>query len=94
MSFRNPIKIGDLVLLTAEVTYVGRTSLEAEVLVHSENPITGERLETNTAYLVYVALDDNGKPVAVPPLLAENEDDKRKLAEGRERQARRLAAKK
>ncbi len=94
MSFRNPIKIGDLVLLTAEVTYVGTTSLEVEVLVHTENPITGERTETNTAYLVYVALDDNGKPVAVPPLLAESEDDRRKLAEGRERQARRLAAKK
>src|SRR5512133_4217508 len=53
MEFRNPIKIGDLVLLTAEVTYVGRTSLEAEVLVHTEIFIAGERTETNTAYLVY-----------------------------------------
>jgi uncharacterized protein (TIGR00369 family) len=94
MVFRNPIKIGDLVLLTAEVTYVGRTSLEAEVLVHTENPISGERTETNTAYLVYVALDDAGQPVSVPPILAETEDEKRKLEEGRERQARRLAEKK
>ena len=94
MVFRNPIKIGDLVMLTAEVTYVGRTSLEAEVLVHTENPISGERIETNTAYLVYVALDDAGLPVPVPPLLAETDEEKLKLEEGRRRQARRLAEKK
>ncbi len=94
MFFRHPIKIGDLVLLTAEVTYAGHTSMEAEVLVHAENPISGERVETNTAYLVYVALDDNGHPVSVPPLLGENEDEIRKLEEGRRRQARRLAARK
>ncbi len=93
MFFRHPIKIGDLVLLTAEVTYAGHTSMEAEVLVHAENPISGERVETNTAYLVYVALDDHGQPAPVPPLLGENEDEKRKLEEGRQRQARRLATK-
>ena len=93
MVFRKPIKIGDLVMLTAEVTYAGKTSMEAEVLVHTENPISGERIETNTAYLVYVALDDNGKPVTVPPLIAENDAEQRKLEEGRERQARRLAEK-
>ena len=90
MVFRNPIKIGDLVLLTAEVTYVGRTSMEVEVLVHTEDPISGERTETNTAYLVYVALDDQGKPVAVPPLKAGTDAEKRKLEQGRERQAQRL----
>ena len=65
MVFRNPIKIGDLVLLNAEVTFTGRTSMEAEVQVQAENPISGERTHTNTAYLVYVALDDNGKPTPV-----------------------------
>jgi uncharacterized protein (TIGR00369 family) len=94
MVFRNPIKIGDLVTLTAEVTYAGRTSLEAEVQVEAENPITGERSQTNTAYLVYVALDDNGRPVAVPPLKAETDDERRKLEEAKERQARRLAERK
>lgn len=94
MVFRKPIKIGDLVMLTAEVTYVGRTSLEAEVLVHAENPISGERIETNTAYLVYVALDDRGQPTAVPPIFAETEAERRKLEEGRQRQARRLADRK
>ncbi len=93
MVFRKPIRIGDLVLIAAEVTYAGHTSLEAEVRVHTENPITGERSETNTAYLVYVALGDDGRPVAVPPLVAETEDEKHKLEEGRQRQARRLADK-
>ena len=94
MVFRNPIKIGDLVLLNAEVTYTGRTSMEAEVQVQAENPITGERTHTNTAYLVYVALDDEGKPTSVPPVKAETEEEKRKTEAAKERQARRLSDKK
>ena len=90
MVFRSPIKIGDLVLLNAEVTYAGRTSMEAEVQVQAENPITGERTNTNTAYLVYVALDDQGKPTPVPSIKAETEDEKRKMESAKERQARRL----
>src|SRR5512143_3396936 len=88
MVFRKPIKIGDLVIITAEVTYAGHTSLEAEVCVETENPITGERTDTNTAYLVYVALGDDGRPVPVPPLLAETEAERAKLEEGRQRQMR------
>jgi len=90
MVFRNPIKIGDLVLLNAEVTYTGRTSMEAEVQVLAENPITGERTHTNTAYLVYVALDDQGKPTPVPAVQAETEEEKRKMESAKERQVRRL----
>ena len=90
MTFRKPIKIGDLIILNAEVTYVGRTSMESEVQVLAENPITGEQTHTNTAYLVYVALDDEGRPTAVPPLLSETEDEKRKAEEAKERQERRL----
>jgi acyl-CoA hydrolase len=94
MVFRNPIKIGDLVLLTAELTYTGRTSMEVEVQVQAENPITGERIHTNTAYLVYVALDDKGHPAPVPTLIAETELEKDKLDEARRRQTSRLATKK
>jgi uncharacterized protein (TIGR00369 family) len=90
MTFREPIRIGDLIILNAEVTYTGRTSMEAEVQVIAENPITGKQIHTNTAYLVYVALDDEGKPTPVPPLLAETEDEKRKLTDALERQERRL----
>src|ERR1051325_9414416 len=86
MVFRQPIKIGDLIILNAEVTYTGRTSMEVEVQVLAENPITGDQMHTNTAYLVYVALDDNGRPTAVPPLLPETEEEKQKLDLARERQ--------
>ena len=93
MTFRQPIKLGDLVILNSEVTYTGRTSMEATVEVVAENPITGERTHTNTAYLVYVALDDEGCPTAVPPVKAETEADERKMELAQERQARRLQQK-
>jgi uncharacterized protein (TIGR00369 family) len=91
MVFRQPIRIGDLVTLTAEVSYTGRTSLEAEVQVVAENPITGDRTHTNTAYLVYVALGDDGNPVKVPPLIPETDEQRRRIADGQARQAYRLA---
>lgn len=93
MTFRQPIKIGDLIILNAEVTYTGRSSMEAEVQVLAENPVTGERTHTNNAYLVYVALDDDGKPTSVPPLKAETDDEKRKMERAKERQERRLKQK-
>ena len=93
MTFRQPIKLGDLVILNSEVTYTGHTSMEAAVEVVAENPITGERTHTNTAYLVYVALDDEGRPTPVPPVKAETEEDKRKMEQAQERQKRRLKQK-
>jgi uncharacterized protein (TIGR00369 family) len=94
MSFHQPIRIGDLVTLTAEVSFVGRTSLEAEVNVVAENPITGELTHTNTAYLVYVALDEDGKPVEVAPLIPETDQQLQRMESGRKRQAYRLEARK
>jgi acyl-CoA hydrolase len=93
MVFRQPIRIGDLVILNAEVTYTGRTSMEIEVQVVAENPITGERTHTNTAYLVYVALGEDGKPIPVPQLIAENPAEKARMQAAKERQQRRLAQK-
>ena len=93
MDFREPIRIGDLVILNAEVSYTGRTSMEATVEVHAENPITGEQTHTNTAYLVYVALDDAGRPTPVPPLQAETEAEKQKMDQAQIRQERRLKQK-
>jgi len=90
MVFRQPIRIGDLVILNAEVTNTGRTSIEVEVQVQAEDPITGERTHTNTAYLVYVALDSEGHPTPVPSLVAETEAERRRMEEARERQQRRL----
>jgi uncharacterized protein (TIGR00369 family) len=90
MVFRQPIRIGDLVIINAEVSYTGRTSMEAEVEVIAENPITGERTHTNTAYLVYVALDDYGRPTIVPPLKVETEEEKQRMQKAELRQKRRL----
>ena len=90
MTFKHPIKIGDLVTLTAEVSYVGKTSMEAEVIVVAENPTTGQQWHTNTAYLVYVALGENGKPTPVPSLLAETAAERRRMEQGTARQAYRL----
>lgn len=91
--FREPIKIGDLIILNAEVTYAGRTSMESEVQVVAENPITGERTHTNTAYLVYVALDDAGRPSSVPELIIETDEEKARAEQAKKRQAYRISKK-
>ena len=93
MVFHHPIHIGDLVLLNAEVTYAGRTSMEVEVDVIAENPISGEQIHTNAAYLVYVAIDDHNKPTRIPPLLAETPEEQARMDAAVGRQQRRLAQK-
>ncbi len=91
MSFHSPIRIGDLVTLEAEVTFVGNSSIETRVQVIAEDPLSGERTHTNTAYVVYVSLDSSGKPTRVPRLIAETEIEQRRMASGEMRQADRLA---
>ena len=87
MLFQHPIRIGDLVTLKSEVSYVGTTSMEAEVNVYAENPRTGEMWHTNRAFLVYVCIDDDGKPAPVPGLIAENDFQAERMVQGVERQA-------
>jgi acyl-CoA hydrolase len=89
--FREPVHLGDLVTLVAELTYVGRSSMEVRLEVNAQNLLSGQVTHTNTAYFVYVALDDGGRPVAVPPLLLESPDEQRRWQAGQQRQARRLA---
>jgi uncharacterized protein (TIGR00369 family) len=89
--FREPIHLGDLVTFNAELTYVGRTSMEVRVEVNAQNLLTGEYVHTNTAYLVYVAIDQAGHPVAVPPLLTETDAERQQWEAAKERQAYRLA---
>lgn len=93
LDFINPVYVGDLVILKARINYVGRTSMEVGVRVESENTITGEVRHTSSAYLTFVALDENGKPKEVPPLLLETEEDKRRNLEAQERRKMRLAEK-
>jgi acyl-CoA hydrolase len=89
--FREPIHLGDLVTFNAELTYVGRSSMEVRIEVTAQNLLTGERTHTNTAYFVYVALDEAGRPTAVPPLLLETDAERQQWEAARERQAYRLA---
>lgn len=90
MSFHSPVNIGNLLTVQAEVTWVGRTSLETRLVVTAEDIMTGALTHTNTAYFVYVALDEDGNPAEVPPLICETEEEKTLLAEGAARQAMRL----
>jgi acyl-CoA hydrolase len=90
MTFQQPVRIGNLLTLHAELTWTGRTSMEVRVNVSAEDPLTGEQTHTNTAYFVYVAIDENERPTPVPPLLAESEADQAGMAAAAERQAYRL----
>ena len=90
MTFHSPVHVGDLVMLYARVNYVGRTSMEVGVRVVAEDPITGKQTHTNSAFLVYVALDDDGKPTTVPRLILETGEEHRRWEAARERQAQRL----
>jgi len=91
MTFLSPIYVGNLVTFTASLSYVGRTSMEVEVLVEAEDPMTGEKTHTNSAYVVYVALDQSGQPHEVPDLLAESDEELERMARGKKRQSERLA---
>ncbi len=73
MSFLSPVNIGNLVTCTAKVTWTGHTSIETKVIVTAEDVLTGAVVHTNSAYFVYVALDDNGRPVPIAPLRCETE---------------------
>jgi len=89
MSFLHPVYVGDLVTLKASMNGVGRTSMEVGVRVETENLLTGEVTHTATANLVYVALGADGRPVEVPRLIPETEEDERRMEEARLRRERR-----
>ncbi len=91
MTFLYPIAVGELVTFSATVNGAWRTSMEVGVRVETENPRTGERRHTNTAYLTMVALDDEGRPSPVPGLLAATPTELRRLREAQLRRANRLA---
>jgi uncharacterized protein (TIGR00369 family) len=85
LSFHHPVHIGDFVSLKASVNVVGRTSMEVGVRVEAENLLTGEVRHTASAYLTFVALGADFKPAQVPPLILENEHEKRRALEAQAR---------
>jgi acyl-CoA hydrolase len=91
MTFLVPIFVGELVTLSARVNAAWRTSMEVGVRVDAENPLTGERRHTNTAFLTIVAIDEHGRPIQVPPLEPTDDEDRRREREAQIRRANRLA---
>jgi acyl-CoA hydrolase len=91
MRFLHPVKIGQLVVLRSSVNRVFHTSMEIGVKVETENLVTGEKLHTCSAYLTFVAIDEKGHPMAVPPVIPESEDELRRYREAGERREYRLA---
>lgn len=93
MSFLHPIRIGQLITLKASVNRVFRTSMEVGVKVLVEDLHSGVVNHTNSSYLTFVALDDEGKPRPVRPVIPETEEEKRRWREADARRAQRLASK-
>ncbi len=92
IDFHYPVQVGNLVRLMANVNYVGRTSVEVGVRVEAEDLASGVVIHTNSAYLVFVALNDGGRPIPVPELKPQTDQQKTWFAEAQERRRRRLAA--
>jgi acyl-CoA hydrolase len=91
LDFRNPIRVGEWIVLKSSVNRVFSSSMEVGVKVFSENVLTGERKHTSSAYLTFVAIDAEGKPHDVPPLILETADDRRRYRQAAGRRRIRLA---
>ncbi|HET7322674.1 MAG TPA: acyl-CoA thioesterase [Longimicrobiaceae bacterium] len=90
VDFNEPIFIGELVIVHAQVNYTGTTSMEIGVDVLAKHPITGEERHTNSCFVTFVALDSDGRPARVPPVLAETSEEERRFEEGKRRREERL----
>jgi uncharacterized protein (TIGR00369 family) len=90
MTFLEPVQIGEVVVLRACVNDVGRTSMECGVRVEAEDPLTGIVRHVNSAYLVFVAVDAEGRPRPVSPIVAESGDERRRQREAKLRRERRI----
>jgi acyl-CoA hydrolase len=90
VDFREPILLGDLVIMKSSVNFAGRSSMEVGVRVEAEDLLTGRRRHTNACYLTFVAVDRNGRPIEVPELVPESDDELRRYGAAQERRRRRL----
>ena len=93
MSFLEPVYLGDVVTVKAMVNEAFHTSVEVGVRVEAESIASGRKVHTSSAYLVFVALDGEGKPRPVPPVLAEDEEQRQRQQEAKLRREARLARK-
>ena len=90
MAFITPVHVGELLTLSASVNAAWRTSMEIGVRVEAENPRTGERRHTSSAYLTMVAVDNDGRPTGVPALITETDEQRRREADAQVRRRNRL----
>jgi acyl-CoA hydrolase len=91
MTFEQPVYVGNLVTLRGCVTWTGRTSLEVEVTIDAENLVTGDIRHISTAYFVYVAVDEHGRPTPVTPLEVKTDEQRQRWREAEKRRTVRLA---
>ena len=91
LDFYNPVFVGDIVTIKASLNFVGKTSMELGVRVEAENLITGHIRHTASAYLTFVALDSNGRPMPLSPLIVETDEEKRRNQQAKNRRMTRLA---
>src|SRR5579863_438046 len=94
LDFLNPVRVGDLIVLEAHVNRAFRTSVEVGVEVFSEDAAAGVRNRTTKAFLTFVALDEAGRPVPVPPLIVKTSEERRRFREAGERRNLRLKTRK
>ena len=90
LAFLAPVRLGHVVHIKAQVNYASRTSMEVGVRVDSENPLTGEVTHCSSAYTTFVALNDNGKPIPVPPIVPSTPDEKRRCEAAKKRREARI----
>ncbi len=90
VDFKEPIHVGELLTALARVNFAGRTSMEVGVKILAENVLTGEKRHTNSCYVTYVALDEDGVPTEVPPVVPETPDEKRRYNRAAKRRASRV----
>jgi uncharacterized protein (TIGR00369 family) len=89
LSFVAPVYVGNIVTARASVNDVGRKSMEVGVRVDAEDMLTGKVVHVSSAYLVFVAIDAAGKAIPIPPLIAETDEERRRMAEAKLRRERR-----
>src|SRR5678816_2628094 len=90
VDFREPVRLGDLVIMQSSVNFAGRSSMEVGVRVEAEDLLSGRRRHTNSCYLTFVAVDRNGRPIEVPELIPETDAEQRRHRAAQERRRRRL----
>ena len=92
LDFMAPVRVGEVVILQAQVNYAHRTSMEVGCRVDTEDMASRRRRNTTKAYLTFVAIDQGQRPRDVPPLVCATEDDRRRFAQAQLRRSERLAA--